>query len=156
MSHKEHTGWPKPGSSVAVCCSVLRCVAVLCVAMSCRVPWQRQVLFGKYTAAHCNRACNTLCSGIVGNIPSPTLRLLPHTSMQKGTLRHTATHCNTLQHTAREPPAQKSTSHTSHLCVTVPSRGSHARVRGWLSTSHTIFFSCERALSHTHPQTFYS
>ena len=88
---------------IAVCCSVLQCVAVSCkphtlhfkpwmlnlfeLLFSCRCAWYMYVMIDlQHTATHCNTLQHVIC---VCNDWSAT---------HCNTLQHTATHCNTLQH----------------------------------------------------------
>ena len=81
---------------VAVCCSVLQCVAVCCSVLQC--------------VAVCRSVLQCVASWIYTKLPSRLASLflsLPHTECGGWavfnvftTLQHAATHCNTLQHTA--------------------------------------------------------
>ena len=111
---------------VAVCCSVLQCVAELvalcCSVLQCEHDMMQQntsdfVTPYTHSATHCNTRqhtathCNTLqlYTQLHRTLSHPTHALqqtathcntLQHTATHGSTLQHTATHYNTLQHTA--------------------------------------------------------
>ena len=125
---------------IAVCCSVLQCVAVwyrvhLVIAADGA---QRRANFGKnqvysvphcntlqHTATHCNKRLSLLVRSagptLVGNkcalYHSAThCNTLQHTAAHCSRLQQTAAHCNTLQHTAAHcSTLQHTTAHCSTL-----------------------------------------
>jgi len=74
---------------VALCCSVLQCVAVF----SCSV----SVLKTRQYRTHCNTLQRT-ATGVETVWVLNTRHTRQHTATHDNTLQHTATHCNTLQH----------------------------------------------------------
>ena len=127
---------------VAVCCSVLQCVAIHSTPITLQ-----------HTATHSDtlqQHCNTLCCSVTGNVvqvaskPEYTLQLcilqhnathcntLQHTATQCVTLQHTSTHCNTLQHTATHCNTMQHTAtqcntvqHSATQCITVQHSATH-------------------------------
>ena len=84
--------WPKWGAttrlmvhhSVAVCCSVLQCVAV-CQQLATEHSWKQTISASSPVFGFC-----------LGNIQRH--KTLQNTAKHCNILQHTATHCNTLQH----------------------------------------------------------
>jgi len=106
---------------VAVCCSVLQCVAaVRCSVLQCVAPDTSHVL--QCVAVCCSvLQCGVVCCSVLHLIPRITLcvahysicntlqhvrliicNTLQHTTPHCNTLQHTASHCNTLHRTATQ------------------------------------------------------
>jgi len=107
LSHNLQTRVMK-GFFVAVCCSVLQCVAVQlshnlqgCTRCSC-AETHLQWVYVQRNATYCNilQHAATRCRLMCRRRPAKDMRAMHCNTLQKNTLQHTAAHCNTLQHTA--------------------------------------------------------
>jgi len=90
---------------VAVCCSLLQCVAVyrtifwyVCHGSLVCVPATNGATVIVHTAIHCDTLQHT-ATHIVNTHCSTPQHILQHTATHCNTLQHTSTHCNTLLHT---------------------------------------------------------
>jgi len=142
---------------VAVCCSVLQCVAehrtflvmfpplhilaTLLPGMRCPPPVAAQKvdvcvqrLVGSYTLQHTTTHCNTLQHDTVRNILHPVAAQKVDVCVQRlagrYTLQHTATHCNTnaAKHAATHWHTLLHT--TTHCCNTLQHTATHCNTNG--------------------------
>ena len=149
-----------------ICCGVRQCVAVCCIVLQFISRRMGMATASIVRKIHCNTLQQSLqhtgtecvavcCSGVVRNIPNPTLRLLPHTSIQIrncNTLQHTAKHCNTLQ----ESLLHRKAHHIPAIYVSQSHREAATLEFVAASRLHTPFFFPAKEHFHTpthHPFT---
>ena len=105
-NHQLHFSWVL---TVAVCCSVLRCIAVCCSVLQC--------------VAVCMYIYMCVCDKILSCIYHELSNYVANTHIYTYTLHRTATHCNTLQHTATHCNTLQ---HTATHCNTLKHKKIHA------------------------------